>query len=92
MVWLIRATNRHQGGQQQTINWLQVFRRADAALLGSERRPPPQTSAVCEKNAWDSAPAQDTDMRVIAMFAGPCAAAALTARDSVFSHDFKGLV
>jgi hypothetical protein len=30
-------------------------------------------------------------MRVIAMFSGPCAADALTARGSVFSHDFKGL-
>jgi alkanesulfonate monooxygenase SsuD/methylene tetrahydromethanopterin reductase-like flavin-dependent oxidoreductase (luciferase family) len=28
------------------INWLQVFRGADAVLLGSERRPPPQTRAV----------------------------------------------
>ena len=33
----------------------------------------------------------DTDMRVIAMFSGLCAADALTARVSVFSHDFKGL-
>jgi len=27
-------------------NWLQVFRRADAALLGSDSRQPPQTRAV----------------------------------------------
>ena len=44
-----------------------------------------------QKNAWDSEPAEDTDMRVIAMFSGPGAADALTARGSVFSHDFKGL-
>jgi hypothetical protein len=44
-----------------------------------------------KKNAGDSEPAKDTDMWVIAMFSGPCAADALTARGSVFSHDFKGL-
>src|SRR5881409_3604643 len=44
-----------------------------------------------EKNAWASEPASDTDMRVIARFSGPCAAVALTAHGSVFSHDFKGL-
>jgi hypothetical protein len=43
------------------------------------------------KNAWDSEPAYGTDMRVIAMFAGLYAAAALTSRGSVFSHDFMGL-
>ena len=31
------------------FNWLQVFRRADAALLGSERRQPHQTRAVREE-------------------------------------------
>jgi len=30
----------------QEFNWLQVFRRADAALLGSDRRQPHQTRAV----------------------------------------------
>jgi len=30
-------------------------------------------------------------MRVIAMFSGPCAAEALTARGSVFSHEFNWL-
>jgi hypothetical protein len=30
-------------------NWLQVFRRADATLLGSERRRPHQTRAVREE-------------------------------------------
>ena len=30
-------------------NWLQVFRRADAALLGSDRRQPHQTRAVREE-------------------------------------------
>ena len=32
-----------------TINWLQVFRRADATRLGSERRQPHQTRAVHEE-------------------------------------------
>ena len=31
------------------INWLQVFRRVDATLLGSERRQPHQTRAVREE-------------------------------------------
>ena len=44
-----------------------------------------------EKKAWDAEPAYGTDMRVIAMFSGLCAADALTARGSVFSHDFMGL-
>jgi len=30
-------------------------------------------------------------MRVIALFSGPYAAAALAARGSVLAHDFKGL-
>jgi hypothetical protein len=34
------------GEEGLTINWLQVFRRADAGLLGSERRQPHQTRAV----------------------------------------------
>ena len=29
-----------------SVNWLQVFRRADATLLGSDRRQPHQTRAV----------------------------------------------
>ena len=44
-----------------------------------------------KKKVWDSEPVQDTDMRVSAMFSDPCAADALTARGSVFSHAFKGL-
>ena len=44
-----------------------------------------------EKKAWDAEPAYGTDMRVIAMFSGLCAADALTSRGSVFSHDFMGL-
>jgi hypothetical protein len=39
VVW-IAAMNGHQN------NWLQVFRRADATLLGSDRRQPHQTRAV----------------------------------------------
>ena len=33
----------------QEANWLQVFRRVDATLLGSERRRPHQTRAVREE-------------------------------------------
>jgi hypothetical protein len=39
-----RAQGRILTGED--INWLQVFRRADATLLGSERRQPHQTRAV----------------------------------------------
>ena len=44
-----------------------------------------------KKKVWDSELVLDTDMRVSAMFSDPCAADALTARGSVFSHAFKGL-
>src|SRR5437867_10100721 len=61
--------------------------RSSAQIEGDRIRP----ERCAQKNAWDSEPAEDTDMRVIAMFSGPCAADALTARCSVCSHHFKGL-
>jgi hypothetical protein len=61
--------------------------RSSAQIKGDRIR----RERCAKKNAWDSEPAKDTDMRVIAMFSGPCAADALTARGSVFSHGFKGL-
>jgi hypothetical protein len=44
-----------------------------------------------EKNVWDSGAERGTDMRMIATFSGLYAPAALTARVSVFSHDFREL-
>lgn len=44
-----------------------------------------------EKNVWDSGAERGTDMRMIATFSGLYAPAALTARISVFSHDFREL-
>jgi hypothetical protein len=61
--------------------------RSSAQIEGNRIR----REQCAKKNAWDFEPAKDTDMRVIAMFSGPCAADALTARGTVFSHDFKGL-
>jgi hypothetical protein len=61
--------------------------RSSAQIEGNRIR----REQCAKRNAWDSEPAKDTDMRVIVMFSGPCAADALTARGSVFSHDFKGL-
>ncbi len=61
--------------------------RSSAQIEGNRIR----RERCAKKNAWDSEPAYDTVMRVIAMFSGPCAAKALTARGSVFSHDFKWL-
>src|SRR2546427_685733 len=67
---------------------------ADAAILRTSAQIEGYSSRrerCAEKKAWDSEPACGTAMRVIARFSGPCAAAALTSRGSVFSHDFKGL-
>jgi hypothetical protein len=60
--------------------------RSSAQIEGNRIR----RERYAKRNAWNSEPAKDTDMRVIAMFTGPCAADALTARGSVFSHDFNG--
>ncbi len=61
--------------------------RASAQIEGYSIR----REGCAEKKAWDSKPGCGTAIRVIAMFSGPFAAAALTSRGSVFSHDFKGL-
>jgi len=61
--------------------------RSSAQIEGNRIR----RERCAKKKVWDSELVQDTDMRVSAMFSDPCAADALTARGSVFSHAFKGL-
>ena len=63
------------------------IRRASARIEGSRIR----REECAEKKAGDSAPECGSAMRVIAMFSGLCAAAAPTARGSVFFRDFKRL-
>ena len=61
--------------------------RSSAQIEGNRIR----RERCAKRNAWESEPAKDTDMRMIAMFSGPCAADALTARASDFSHKFNRL-
>jgi hypothetical protein len=46
MYWGCRCWQRHPE-HDMMLNWLQVFRSADAARRGVERRLPHQTCAVC---------------------------------------------
>jgi hypothetical protein len=64
---------------------------AYASRLGSDGRSQPQTRAVRGEKSVDPAPEVGIDIWVMVTFAGPCAAAALTSRVSVFSYNFKRL-
>src|SRR6266571_4943306 len=73
------------------MNWLRVFRSAEAARVGQGGRQQRHTRAVRSEKWGGSVPERRTGMRVIAAFFRSCAPDALTAHVSVFSHYFKRL-
>ncbi len=100
-VWGLSSEGVEQFGRSEALfsghyhhlimNWLRVFRSAEAARIspgvGQQRHTRAVRSEKCVRlrgRAW-------VRMRVIAMFFGPCAPDALPSHVSVLSHNFKML-
>ncbi len=73
------------------LNWLRVFRSAEAARIGPGVWQQRQTRAVRSEKCVRLRGRAWAGMRVIAVFFDPCAPDVLTAHRSVFSHNFKRL-